>query len=201
MNNTNRFLNRAFSFIVGLILAALGVGVILVVTIPQVRDAYNNTAPTVVDIVTGWFVAAPIPGLQHSWWYIALIAALVLLIILLLVFIFRQGHGHTGTLFTNTPTEQGHITVDSKVAEQLMQSALNEHTELVSSRVSIYEVNGVPVLKISTTARRGVSPKQIVEDVEHTLVSLNALLGRDVPAAVQIGGGFRAAASKPLGLR
>jgi hypothetical protein len=201
MNNTNRFLNRTFSFIVGLILAAVGVGVILVVTIPQVRDAYKNTAPTVLDNVTSWFVAAPIPGLQHSWWFIALIAALVLLIILLMVFVFRQGHGHTGTLFTNTPTGQGHITVDSKVAEQLMQSALNEHTELVSSRVSIYEVNGTPVLKISTTARRGVSPKQIVEDVEDTLASLNVLLGRDVPAAVQIGGGFRAATSKPARLR
>jgi hypothetical protein len=201
MNNTNRFLNRTFSFIIGLVLLALGSGAIAVAAIPQIRNGFLDTAPTVVDAVTGWFAAAPIPGLQHSWWYLALIVALVLLIILLVMFIFRQGHGRTGTLFTDTPAGQGQVIVDSTVAEHLMQSALDEYPELVSSRISTYEVNGTPVLKISTTARRGVSPKQIVDDVENTLTALSAVLGREVPAAVQVGGGFRASTTKATRLR
>jgi len=201
VNNTNRFLNRTFSFLIGLLLLVLGVGTLAVATVTNVRDTYTNAAPTAVETVTGWFVAAPIPELQHSWWFIAVIGVLVLLIILLIMFIFRQGHGYTKTLFVNSPAGVGQITVDAKVAEQLMQGALDEHPELVSSRVRTYAVDGTPVLKISTTARRGVSSMRIVNDVETTLASLSALLGREIPAAVQIGGGVRAATSAPVQLR
>ncbi|MBC7725500.1 MAG: hypothetical protein H7146_12280 [Burkholderiaceae bacterium] len=196
MNNTNRFLNRTFAFVVGLVLLVLGVGAVVVGAVQQVRDGFAETAPTVVDTVTGWFAAAPVPGLEHSWWYIAIIAVLVLLIVLLLVFIFRQGRGHTGTLFTDAPTGEGQVTVDSRVAEQLMQSALDAHPELVSSRISTYDVAGTPVLKIRATARRGVSPKLVVDVVESHLASLGAMLGREVPAAIQVSGGFRAQTSK-----
>ena len=196
MNSTNRFLNRTFAFIVGLVLLVVGLGTAAVAAIPQIRDGWKTTAPDVLQTTAGWFSASSIPGVQHSWWYILVIAVLVLLIVLLLVFIFRQGRGHTGTLFTDTPAGQGQVTVESRIAEQLMQAALDEHAELVSSRVSTYDVNGTPVLKISTTARRGVSPKQIVDEVENNLASLSAMLGRDIPAAIQVGGGFRALTSK-----
>jgi hypothetical protein len=201
MNSTNRFLNRAFAFVVGLIVLALGLGAIAVASVPVVRAGYRETAPTVVEDLTGFFAASPVPGLLHSWWFIALIAALVVLVILLLLFVLRQGRGHTGTLFASTSKTEGPVIVDSKVAEQLLETALDGRSELVSSRVSTYDIDGTPVLKISATAKRGVSPRHVVDLVERHVAAMNSLLGRDIPAAIQVSGGFRARSGRATRLQ
>lgn len=192
MNNTNRGLNRLLILLIGLVLIALGASAIAVGAVPSVRSAWRDSVPRARSTVSGWFVAAPVPGISTSWWWIAILATLVLIVVALIVFILRQGHGHTNRLVRDAPTDHGATVIDSRVAEQLMQNALDGHPQLVASHVSTYLVKRAPVLKVSTTARRGVSPREVLEIAESALASLDQLLGRPVLASVQVSGGFRA---------
>ena len=201
MNNTNRALNRFFIFLVGLLLFIVGVAALAFAVLPDIQSGWKKTAPTVRDTASGWFAAAHIPDTEVSWWWIAVLAVLVLLIVLLLVFIFRQGHGHTSKFISTTPNGHGRTIIDSKVAEQLVQDALTDHPALVSSHVSTYLVKKTPVLKVSATARRGVSPSDVIATAETALTSLDQLVGQHVLASVQIGGGFRARTAKTTRLQ
>jgi hypothetical protein len=201
MNNTNRALNRGVVLVIGLVVLALGAAAIAVGSLPAVSNAWKDVAPQVRTTLSGWFTSAPIAGTTVDWWWIAVLAALLVMVILLVVFIFRQGHGHTARFLDDAPTADGSTIVDSKVAEQLVQDALDGHPELVSSHVSTYRVRRTPVLKVSATARRGVSPREVVDTVETALDSLEKLLGHPVLASVQVSGGFRARLSSTTRLQ
>ncbi|WP_165066725.1 Asp23/Gls24 family envelope stress response protein [Marisediminicola senii] len=192
MNNTNRALNRTVVIVTGIVLMALGAGAIAVALLPDVRSAWGDTAPGVFDTVTGWFRATPMVDTGNSWIWVGIIAALVLAVVAAIVFMLRQGHGHTGTLLTDDPTDHGTTTIDTKVAEDAVQEALENRPELLSTRVSTYSVRGTPMLKVSVTARRGVSPREVTTMVDEVLHNLDALLGAEIPALVHISGGFRA---------
>lgn len=201
MNTTNRGLNRTWILLVGLVLLAAGLAAALIGLVPVVRDGWHSTAPAVFDTVTGWLRATPLGDTGTSWLWIALVAVLLVAVILLLSFVFRQGRGRTGRLLTDEPTEHGTTVVDARVAEQALQGALDERAELVSSHVSTSLVRGRSVLNITTTARRGVSPKHVTAMVEESLEALDALLGREIPALLQISGGFRARTTKATRLQ
>ncbi|MHC5794820.1 hypothetical protein ACVXZ4_01540 [Lacisediminihabitans sp. FW035] len=201
MNNTNRALNRVLILAIGLVVLALGAAAVAVGSVPSVSSAWKDVAPRVRKSLSGWLGSAPLSGTTVDWWWVAVLAALLVIVILLVVFIFRQGHGHTGRLIDDAATGDGSTIVDSKVAEQLMQDALDGHPELVSSHVSTYLVRRTPVLKVSATARRGVSPRDVVDTVETALDSLEQLLGHPVLASVQVSGGFRARRSSTTRLQ
>ena len=82
------------------------------------------------------------------------------------------------------------------MAEQLLQQALDEYPEFLSTRVSTYRVTRDAVLKISVTCRRGTSPTDVVHIVEQALSALDGLLGLRILALLQISGGFRVRASR-----
>lgn len=191
MNNTNRGLNRAFSFIVGLLFLVIGVGAVLLGSVPSFRSGWKGNASHIQGSVAQFYAAPTVAGTQISWWAIASLVVLAVIVILLVTFIFRQGHGHTARFVENARDENGETIVDSRVAEQLLQDALDSHQELVSCHVSTYEIRSSPVLKISATARRGVSPKDVVETVEQSLSALESLFGMRVLASIQVSGGFR----------
>ncbi|MET4702823.1 hypothetical protein [Frigoribacterium sp. UYMn621] len=201
MNNTNRALNRVVIVLVGVLLLGVGGAAIAVGSIPTVSSTWKDLAPGVRANLSSFFASAPLAGTTIDWWWIAVLAALAVIVILLLAFIFRQGHGHTGRFVDDAATSEGSTIVDSKVAEQLVQDALDGHPELVSSHVSTYRVRRTPVLKVSATARRGVSPRDIVDTVETALDSLETLLGHPVLASVQVSGGFRARLSSTTRLQ
>lgn len=191
MTNTNRGLNRLFTFIVGLIIFILGIATAAIHVMPAIRTGWEITAPTVQHNIHDVHASALLaPGV--SWITIGVIALLALLIMLLVAFIFTQGHGHTSRLIRDSRTDHGVTVVDSTVAEEALQGVLNGRPELVSAHVSTFDVKGAPTLKVSVTARRGVSPKEIATTVESVVRALDALLGREIPAYLHISGGFRA---------
>lgn len=201
MNNTNRGMNRAFIFIIGLILVALGVVAIALTTVPAITDAWDSVAPQAERNVDGVLESTPLGVTGQSWLWIAVIAVCVILIALLAAFIFRQGHGQTARLVSRRlSSDSGRVTVESAVAEQSLGAALAARPEFVASHVSTYEVKGQPVLKISATARRGVSPREIIGAIEPLVRSWDSLLGEEIPVLVSIGGGFRTRVSKPTRL-
>ena len=192
MNNTNRALNRALIFVVGLLLLALGIATIAEGSSATVRGGWLSVAPMVSQFVAGWFASALIPGTNASWWSVAILAVLFIMVVALLCLIFRQGHGRTARLIEVDTAGNGRAVVESRVAEQLVQDWLDGRAELVSSHVSTYLVGRTPALKVAVTVRRGVSPKVVVQNVEDSLASLSVLLGYSVAASVQVSGGFRA---------
>ncbi|GGF10209.1 hypothetical protein [Subtercola lobariae] len=201
MNTTNRGANRLVIIVAGVIVLALG-AVAIALALPTViraqwRDGSNQATRTIVD----WLQQTPLSGPGTSWLWLIGLAALVVLLVLLLVFISRQGKGHTSTLATPPPTENGLTVVDSSVAVGLLNDALADRPEFVSSSVSTYLVKKRPVLKIAVTCRRGVSPHEVATMVSTQLGALDALLGIRIPAFVQISGGFRARVSRATRLQ
>ena len=193
MNNTNRALNRTLLIVVGLVVAALGAAAVALATVPAIADAWREGAPGVLDAVSSALVATPFGDTGHSWLWIALVAVLLTAVLLLIRFIARQGHGRTGDLVSRetSATDAGRVSIDSAVAEQSLAAALASRPEIVASRVSTYRVGGRPVLKVSATARRGVSPRELTETIEGFIRSWDDLLGIEIPVLVQISGGFR----------
>lgn len=192
MNNTNRGLNRVLVTVIGLLTLLVGAGLVAITTLPDIRAGYRRAAPGIHSAITGWLKTVPLFDTGSSWGWIFILALLLLIVILLLVFIFRQGHGHHDILLREDTTQTGTTIIDSTVAEQAIQDDLDGRPEFIASRVSTYQVRGTPVLKISVTCRRGVSPRDVTTMIETTLRAFDALLGRQIPALLQISGGVRA---------
>jgi hypothetical protein len=201
MNSTNRFANRLLIFACGLLLVAVGGAAAAAVLVPGIRDAWKDAGSQVTDQVGTALEQTQLTGLEVSWILIAVVALLVIGIIVLIVFIARQGHGHTDRAITDDSGEHGTTVVESSVAEHALQDALAGQSEFVASHVSTYKVRRTPVLKVSVTCRRGVSPRDAATIVESKLRALDELLGRELPALIQVSGGFRARATKTTRLQ
>lgn len=195
MNSTNRGLNRLLLVVVGLLLVAVGAAAATAVLLPAVRDGWKASADPVRDQVATWLQTTPLGGTGVSWIMPAVLVVIVLAVVLLVAFVLRQGRGRTGTVVDESVGEHGQTVISSKVAEEAIQDALSARPEFVASHVSTYRVTRTPTLKVSVTCRRGVSPADASAIVESTLRALDQLLGRELPALVQISGGFRARVS------
>ncbi len=192
MNSTNRAANRLLILIVGLLLLVVGAAAAAAVLLPTVRDGWEGATGQVTDQVSAWLQQTPLGGTGASWIMPALLVLAVIGIIVLIVFIARQGRGHTGVAVREPTSEHGTTVVESAVAERALQDAIGGRSEFVASHVSTYRVKRTPVLKISVTCRRGVSPADAAAIVDDAVRALDVLLGRPLPALVQISGGFRA---------
>lgn len=196
MNNTNRALNRILLAVIGLLTLLVGAALVAIATLPAIRAGYRSTAPDIHGAVTSWLKTMPLFDTGSSWGWIFVLALLLLIVIVLLVFIFRQGQGRQDILIKEDTTQAGTTIIDSAVAEHAIQDDLDGRPEFVASRVSTYQVRGTPVLKISVTCRRGVSPRDVTTMIETSLNAFDTLLGRQVPALLQISGGVRARLSR-----
>jgi hypothetical protein len=119
------------------------------------------------------------------------------LIVLLLVFIAKQGHGRTAAaLEQRTGTTVTRI--DLAVPKALLEQHLRDRPELAGLRISAYEVRGTPMLKITARCGRGASPAAVSAAIGGAIRDLEQIVGTDVPAFVQLTGGFRTgSASRP----
>lgn len=192
MNSTNRGLNRLLIVALGLVLLVVGAAAAVGAWLPGAKDTWTPIADSVNTQVTGWLQQTPLADTGSSWILIALVAVLVIGIILLLAFSFRQGNGRTGTIVSDRTADTGRTIVDASVARDALSDALGARDEFLSTSVSAYDVRRTPVLKVSATCRRGVSPRDATAIVEQNLEALDALLGREIPVLLQLSGGFRA---------
>ncbi|PPF81379.1 hypothetical protein C5E07_13935 [Pseudoclavibacter sp. RFBJ3] len=192
MNSTNRGLNRLLIVATGLLLLIVGAAAALGAWLPGAKDTWTPISETVNTQVGSWLQQTPFPGTDFSWLMIAVVAVLVVGIILLLAFSLRQGQGRTGTLIHDRSSDTGRTIVDVSVARDALADALGERDEFLSTSISAYSVKRAPMLKVSATCRRGVSPRDATAIVEQNLEALDALLGQKVPVLLQLSGGFRA---------
>jgi len=191
MTTTNRFLNRLLLLLVGLVLLAVGGAVAVGALLPDVQQ----TVSTAAEDASGPASDA-LSGSQP--WILWVTAAVALVLILLLLrFIVRQGRGRTSTLLRvsagsggSTPTG-GTLTLDAKVAEQVLEEALTRDPGIVSVDVSAFDIRHRRVLRITAHTRRGVSPMQTRRTVDTAVRRWDAVLGEETPVVVQIVSGLR----------
>jgi hypothetical protein len=201
VNSTNRGANRLLIVFCGLLLLVVGTVTAAAVVVPVVRDDWRSAAGQVMSQASTWLKQTPLGDTGLSWIMPAILALLVVVIIVLTVFIARQGHGRTDIAVTEPTSEHGRTIIDATAVEQAVQDALTGRPELVASHVSTYDVRRTPVLKVSVTCRRGVSPKDVAMIVEGKLRALDELVGRELPALIQISGGFRSRATRTTRLQ
>lgn len=191
MTSTNRFLNRLLVFVIGLVLLVAGGAVAAGALIPDVRnpvaDGARRARGAASDALSG--------GTPWILWVVA--AAALVLILLLVWFVFRQGHGRTSMLLTvesgqgaGSPTG-GTLTIDAKVAEQVLEEALSRDPAVVSVDVTAFEVAKQDVLRITVQTRRGASPLEVRRLIDRALSDWDALLGTETPVVVQLVAGLR----------
>lgn len=188
MNSTNRALNRIFILVVGLLLVAAGAVAILIVAVPSVGSQWRSVAKQLASGAQPW-VAAPVVG-KASLLVIGVAVVCVVLILLLVVFIAKQGHGHSAAAIVQRHGATS-TRIDLAVPRALLEEHLEQREELIGLRISAYEVRNTPMLKITAKCRRGVSPAVVAELIGRSIGDLERIVGTDVPAFVQLTGGFR----------
>ncbi|MFD1721315.1 hypothetical protein [Amnibacterium endophyticum] len=189
MNSSNRGANRLLLIVTGLILLAAGAAALVMAGAPAVRSGFRSTAGDVTRSAPAW-IADPAVG-RVSWLTIAVGAVAVVLAVLLIAFVVRHGRGHTSRVVDAANGAEGRTLVDLGVPRALLDEELSDRDEFVATRISAYRVKGVPTLKVSVQCRRGVSPADATRIVTEALDGLDGLLGRSLPAMVQLSGGFR----------
>lgn len=192
MTSTNRFANRLLIVVVGIVLLCAGLAAAAVVLNPTATTIWNQNAPRIRAAAESLLLTPTVPGTSTGWVLLGTLAALVILIALLVAFIWRQGGGRTGRLLVRRTGETGTTIIDSDVATGLLQDALTDDPEILAAHVTAYAIKGTTALKIAVTCRRGASPQRIGRTIDRLLTALDDVLGVDIPAYVQISGGFRA---------
>lgn len=189
MNTTNRGLNRLFILLVGLVLLAAGAVSIVLATVPSVTSQWRSVAKQLANGAQPW-VADPTIG-KASLLVIGIAVLALVLILLLITFIVRQGHGRSAAALQQQDGTTS-TRIDLAIPRALLEEHLGKRDELVGLRISAYEVRNTPMLKITARCRRGVSPAVVADLIGRSIGDLEQIVGTDVPAFVQLTGGFRA---------
>lgn len=193
MNNTNRALNRVGIFLFGLVLLVVGSAVAVTAAVPAWFTAWRSGSKGAATTTTDTISRTQLGSTGQSWFVLVVPIVALILVVLLLAFIFRQGHGHTGTLLTkqaDAAARVGSVIVNSAIAERTITSALEEYPGIATSSVSSYRVRGIPMLNVTVSARRGVTPTDIRDYVERIVERFDEVLGEEIPVFLKINGGF-----------
>jgi hypothetical protein len=201
MTTSNRFANRLVLLVVGLVLAAVSAGAVLIAVSQPARDAVSSfgedQGAALVSRLspeegTAWSDAAVL-------WPLYAIAGICLLgIVLALVMAFAHGRGRTGTVLRDEASEgpAGGIEIATGFAEDVLETALAGRTELLDVTVAAYRHGSDTALKVRVLPRAGVSPRTVVDAVHQEVESLDALLGARLPVVLEVASSARAGFSK-----
>ena len=196
MNTTNRALNRLFVLVVGLLLLAAGALAVALATVPAVASQWKRTAAGLAGDGAPSWVRDPAIG-QASPLVLGVAVVAVVLIVLLVAFVAKQGHGRTAAALEQR-TGATVTRIDLAIPKALLEQHLQDRPELAGLRISAYEVRGTPMLKITARCSRGASPAAVSAAIGGAIRDLEQIVGTDVPAFVQLTGGFRiGSASRP----
>lgn len=194
MNQTPRAWNRLLIGIAGLIFLVLGAGVIAVLSVPVLKDYFNQGYEQATTFLSDLFTRTTLEGQRDSWLWIAIAAALLIIVIVMIVWIASQGKGRTGTLHDGEEEGSfpGQVRVSASVAEQLLKQAISGRTEVANVSTSTWIFKKTPCLKVRVTPRAGVSPAELGSDVTDLVRNLDAELGIKVPVLISMASGARA---------
>ncbi|PYI38953.1 hypothetical protein CVS30_06465 [Arthrobacter psychrolactophilus] len=193
MNGTHRGLNRTLLGLIGLVLIASGASSVLAGTSRGFAQRWTNGGTGLWAGIQERLDAARIPGTETSWWTLAALALLVIVAVLLVCWIASQGTGRSNHV-ARLEGNDGETVVDTAVAAQAIKAALSGNPQVLATSVQSWRTKGAGQgtgLKISVQTRKGASPAEVSDAVEHVVESLDHLLGVQLPVLVRIRAGAR----------
>jgi hypothetical protein len=168
MTRSNRFINRFIIGLLGLLLIAAG-GYVL-------ARATGVVLP-----------AVPQPSLTALW---VAAATSAVLIVLSLAWILTRGRGRISHLLVLDETD-GSITVDTRVAADLVADALAGNPDVVAVSSTGFRVRRSSVLSLRVTARRGADLATVIRAVGEAVSQLDDVLEQQFPVLLQVSAGAR----------
>lgn len=183
MNQTNRVTNRLILLITGVVLVAVGAGVITVYVWPAAAKWWDAASANALNWVEDADSRTLIGTTAVSWLAAGSLAAILLLIVLLSVALARLGGGHSSSLIRTggQDSPHGRIVIETAFAADALRQSLDQRPEVLGSRVSTVRIRRTPMMHLSITPRQNTSPKRLLDDVEHLLDNLAILTGEALP--------------------
>ena len=194
MNNTPRVLNRILIGILGIKIFAIGVLLMLLVTVPAVAAWWHVWAGSVLAFWLDLFERTLLPRSQESWLWILICLGLVVVLGLMVAWAAQQGKGRTSLIVAEEDpgAVPGTVGIGGGVAEQALRAALADRPDLAGVTVAAYEIRGEPALRIRVEPRQGVAPHTLAAEVSSLVEALDAVIGKRTPVLIHIGSGARA---------
>lgn len=194
MNATNRGVNRAVLFIVGVLLIGVGGATVMAMLWPVAGDLWKRWSSTGAD----WMVSADqasriSEATTVSWFTLAILALLALMVVIAVIVIVRLGGGRSIVVIREEAGTgaQGSVTIRHGFAADAITRSLESREEILSSKVNARRLWGAEVLHVSVTPRQNVSPAEVAETVAGLVDRLATLLGREIATIVTIHSGIR----------
>ncbi|MEV7663846.1 hypothetical protein [Paenarthrobacter sp. NPDC089316] len=191
MRNTNRALNRILLAVIGLVLLGAGAAFIAAGTSPGAAGRWASIGSSVRDHLRQLAGTAPLPEPVRSWWLVAGIAVLLVGAVLGAAWLASQGGGKTPRLAQRSEGSAGRTVVDAGLVSAAVKEALSGNPDVLATSVSAWESRRGTALRLRLEARKGASPKDIGDTVEHLLQEVDHWLGHPMPVLVRITSGPR----------
>lgn len=193
MNDTNRALNRALLFLVGLVLVIVGGAAATAAAVPAVGAVWTSSGSAVVDALRAAGDATAIGGTALGWAVIGATAVAIVVAVILIAAMTTLISRRSKTVLRSSGSQNplGRVTVTEAFAADAVKNSLSRQEEVVAASVTAHTVKDEPVLHVSVTARQGADPRRIVDHVDRLVDGLAAVTGTDTPAFVSVHGGLR----------
>jgi len=167
MTRSNRILNRALILLVGVVAIAAGLALELPTFSPRLGLQTPKLAVPSDDVL--WIV----------------FAACVAVVVLSLLWMFTRGRGRTSELLV-LGDPNGSITVDARVAGDLIADGLADHRDIASVGSGSYRMRGQRVLSLRVVIRPSADLPGVIRDVAQKIDELDVVLERRFPVLLQV---------------
>lgn len=193
MNRTPRSLNRVLLGLAGLLLLALGAGLVLLSVDSAAARWWQETGPNVMAEGGRVLGSTAIPGQTQSWLWPALALAMIVCAVLLVLWIAAQGRGRVDTLIAEYDDEgaSGRIAISGAVPEQALREALLKDPDVTSVGVSTWALRNGNGLRVRIVPRQGAAPHLVAADATNLVDALDAALGRTSTVLISLEAGRR----------
>jgi len=194
VNRTNRALNRALLFVIGVILLGMGAAGIAIMSWRPAADIWESASTGARSWLDQANAATAIAGGTVTGVGLVAVAAIVIVIVLLVLALTSVIGRRSKTVFRSSgaQNEVGRITVDEAFVSDAIKNSLAGRDEVLSTHVTADDVKKQPVLHVSVTPRQNTDPRALVDHVDMLLANLATLTGRDTAAYVSVHSGLRA---------
>ncbi|WP_426005206.1 hypothetical protein ACPFL9_00845 [Paenarthrobacter sp. NyZ202] len=191
MRKTNRALNRTLLALLGVVLAGAGAALIAAVVVPGFAQTWTSTGNRLRDQSRELLTSAPLADPPRSWWAVVAVAALLVAAALSVGWLVSQGGGRTARLAEVHDGDRGRTVVDTGLINSAVQEAVKGNREILASSVSAWELRKGTAIKLRIEARKGASPRELVETAELLVQPIDTWLGGQTPVLVRITAGTR----------
>lgn len=194
MNATNRGLNRAILFTVGILMIGLGGAMVLAMWWPVAGELWLRWSAIGREWLVGAEQASRLAAATTvSWLTIAILVLLLVMVTIAVVVIARLGGGRSNVVIREDAGTgvRGSVTIRQEFVADAVTQSLASYDEILSSKVNARRLRGADILHVSVTPRQNVSPADVSETLAELIDRLGVLMGQEIPTIVTIQAGIR----------